>query len=120
MRVGVVGLGRMGAAMAARLRETGATVVGFDLDSARSEVAAPELAAAPVVILSLPDDTAVSAVLARLLPALPPGGVVADTSTLSPLAARRFAADAAARGCAYLDAPVSGGPAGAGAGSLTV
>lgn len=120
MRIGLVGLGRMGAAMSARLRDTGATVAGFDLDPARSEVATPEEAAAPVAILSLPDEAAVAAVLARLLRALPAGAVIADTSTLSPLAARRHAEQAAAAGCAYLDTPVSGGPAGAAAGTLTV
>jgi len=120
MRVGLVGLGRMGAAMAARLRETGATVSGFDRDPARSEVGAPEEVAAPVVILSLPDDAAVRGALDHLLPALPPGAIIADTSTLSPLAARHCAGRAAAAGCSYLDTPVSGGPAGAAAGTLTV
>jgi 3-hydroxyisobutyrate dehydrogenase len=120
MRVGLVGLGRMGAAMAARLRETGATVTGFDSDPARSEVGAPDQAAAPVVILSLPDEAAVAAALDRLLPALPAGAMVLDTSTLSPLAARRFAGQAAEAGVAYLDTPVSGGPAGAATGTLTV
>ena len=120
MRVGLVGLGRMGAAMAGRLVEMGAEVAGFDLDPARGGL--PRLAdvAAPVVILSLPEEKAVGAVLAALLPALPQGAVIADTSTLSPLAARDFAARAAAAGIAYLDAPVSGGPAGAAAGTLTV
>jgi 3-hydroxyisobutyrate dehydrogenase len=72
------------------------------------------------VILSLPQERAVAAVLAALLPALPAGAVVADTSTLDPLAARRFQAEAAAAGIAYLDAPVSGGPAGAAAGTLAM
>lgn len=120
MRVGLVGLGRMGAAMAGRLAATGAEVAGFDLDPARG--GRPSLAeiAAPVVILSLPEDKAVGAVLQALLPVLPAGAVIADTSTLSPIAARDFAAQAAAVGIAYLDAPVSGGPAGAAAGTLTV
>lgn len=120
MRVGLVGLGRMGAAMASRLVETGADVAGYDLDPARGGL--PHLAdvAAPVVILSLPEEKAVAAVLATLLPALPAGAVIADTSTLSPLAARDFAGQASARGIAYLDTPVSGGPAGAAAGTLTV
>ena len=120
MRVGLVGLGRMGAAMAGRLAATGAEVAGFDLDPARG--GRPSLAevAAPVVILSLPEETAVGAVLQALLPVLPAGAVIADTSTLSPIAARDFAARAAGAGIAYLDVPVSGGPAGAAAGTLTV
>jgi 3-hydroxyisobutyrate dehydrogenase len=59
-------------------------------------------------------------VLAELLPALPKGAVVADTSTLSPGAVRDFARQAAGFGCDYLDAPVSGGPAGAAAGTLAM
>jgi 3-hydroxyisobutyrate dehydrogenase len=120
MRVGVVGLGRMGSAMASRLAATGAEVLGHDLDPAKGGLPRLADAAAPVVILSLPDEAAVEAALAALLPALPAGAVVADTSTISPLAARGFAARAAARGVGYLDAPVSGGPAGAAAGTLTV
>jgi 3-hydroxyisobutyrate dehydrogenase len=120
MRVGVVGLGRMGAAMAARLAATSAEVAGFDLDPGKGGLPRPEDAAAPVVILSLPDGAAVGAALARLLPALPAGAVILDTSTISPLAARENAAQAAAAGLGYLDAPVSGGPAGAAAGTLTV
>ncbi len=125
MRVGVVGLGQMGAAMAGRLVARGAEVVGFDLDPGRgvpgmARAGSVGAVAGPAVILSLPDARAVAAVLAALLPALPPGAVVADTSTLEPEAARGFAAQAAARGLHYVDAPVSGGPAGAAAGTLTV
>jgi 3-hydroxyisobutyrate dehydrogenase len=126
MRIGLVGLGRMGSAMARRLAATGAEVAGWDLDPAkRAEagiMAAGELrgTAATLVILSLPHDRAVAGVLADLLPALPPGAVVADTSTLDPMAARRFAAEASALGLHYLDVPVSGGPAGAAAGTLAM
>lgn len=126
MRVGVVGLGQMGGAMARRLAATGAAVAGWDaLPAARQAagaLAVPTLTgvAAELVVLSLPHDRAAADVLAGLLPALPPGAVVADTSTLDPVAVRRFAAQAAAAGCAYLDAPVSGGPAGALAGTLAM
>jgi 3-hydroxyisobutyrate dehydrogenase len=129
MRVGVVGLGQMGLAMAGRLVETGAEVLGFDLDPARREAAAArgvvvadaaDGVAAPVVVLSLPHDRAVEAVLPALFPVLPERAVVADTSTLDPLAARRFADAAAEWGMGYLDAPVSGGPAGAAAGTLAM
>ena len=129
MRIGIVGLGNMGKAMAGRLVSTGAEVVGYDLDAGSVAAAAANGAgiasalagvAAPVVILSLPQEKAVAAVLAELLPALPAGAVVVDTSTLDPLAARGFHAEAAAAGIAYLDAPVSGGPAGAGAGTLAM
>lgn len=120
MRVGLVGLGRMGAAMAARLSGQGIEVAGFDRDPARAGVARLAEVAAPLVLLSLPDEAAVEGVLEALLPALPAGAVVADTSTLSPIAARGFASRAEGAGLHYLDAPVSGGPAGAAAGMLTV
>jgi 3-hydroxyisobutyrate dehydrogenase len=132
--VGVIGLGNMGGGMALRLLDRAMMPIGCDRDAARTAAlaaaggriaASPADAAAPVVLLSLPDAAAVGAVLARLLPALPAGAVIADTSTLDPIAARGFAArgfaaEAAARGCAYLDAPVSGGAAGARAGTLTM
>jgi 3-hydroxyisobutyrate dehydrogenase len=129
MRIGIVGLGNMGLGMAGWLAGTGAAVTGFDLHGP-SVAAALEKGvtiagavagvAAPVVILSLPQERAVEAVLAALLPALEKGAVVVDTSTLDPLAARRFHALAATMGVDYLDAPVSGGPAGAAAGTLAM
>jgi len=124
--VGVIGLGAMGGAMVRRLTGQGLVPAVWD---ARPESVARAVAlgaravpapAEPVVLLSLPDEAAVAAVLAALWTALPPGAVVVDTSTIGPRAARGFAAEAAARGLAYLDAPVSGGPAGAAAGSLTM
>lgn len=127
--VGVIGLGNMGLGMARRLAGQGRAPRAWDLDPARRAAAAAAGAvvadgiagvAAPLVVLSLPNEAAVAAVLAELLPALPPGAVIADTSTLSPGAVRGFAGLAAAAGCGYLDAPVSGGPAGAAAGTLAM
>lgn len=127
--IGLIGLGQMGGAMLRRLRAEGQPVLAFDLDPRlrRAAVAAgatavdsPAGVTAAVVLLSLPQAAAVSAVLDELLPVLPPGAVVADTSTLEPVAARGFAADAARTGIAYLDAPVSGGPAGAESGNLAM
>ena len=123
---GVIGLGAMGGAMVGRLLGQG--VVPAVWDSAPQALAravaagarAVELPADDIVLLSLPHDGAVATTLAALWPALPAGAVIVDTSTISPIAARGFAAEAAARGVAYLDAPVSGGPAGAAAGSLTM
>jgi 3-hydroxyisobutyrate dehydrogenase len=127
--VGLIGLGRMGAAMLGRLVAAGFAVRAHDVAPAAQAAAAAAGAeppgsaagcAAPVLILSLPDAAAVAAVLAELWPALAPGAVVVDCSTLGPAEARGFAAEAAARGFAYLDAPVSGGPAGAAAGTLAM
>ena len=112
--------------MLRRLRETGQGVRGYDLDPGLRAAAgaaaapAPSAVAAPLVLLSLPHAAAVEAVLGALLPHMPPGSVIADTSTLEPAAARRFADMADGAGVAYLDAPVSGGPAGAAAGNLAM
>lgn len=127
--VAVVGLGNMGLAMVRRLAALGEKPRVWDLEPARREAAAGLGAIAPatvagvaqpVVLLSLPNEAAVASVLDELMPALPGDAVVADTSTLSPVAARAFAARAAEGGIAYLDAPVSGGPAGAAAGTLAM
>lgn len=105
--------------MLARLRAAGIDAHGCDRDPARGATPDPAAIAAPVVLLSLPDAAAVDVVLTALLPALPAGAVILDTSTIDPLAARAFAARAAADAIDYCDAPVSGGPAGAAAGTLT-
>jgi len=127
--VAVVGLGNMGMAMVRRLVASGVVPLGWDLDPAKrleagaAGASVPEALAGvarPLVVLSLPEERAAGAVLEALLPALPEGAVVADTSTLAPAAVRGFAARAAESGVAYLDAPVSGGPAGAAAGTLAM
>ena len=132
--VGVVGLGNMGLGMAASLVRAGFTVEGHDLDPARrgpAEAAgirvrdglAAVLAAADALVFSLPYARDVEAVVAA------PGGllerrdrkvVVIDTSTSDPGTSRRLAARLAEAGHGLLDAPVSGGPSGAAAGTLTM
>jgi len=132
-RVGVVGLGRMGAAMAATLGRAGVPVAGFDIDGrARKGAAVAGLevtgdlarlvADCPVLLASLPDDAAVTALVEGPHGILggPAGRLLIDTSTIEPATARSLAARLAAAGHAMLDAPVSGGPAGAAAGTLTV
>jgi 2-hydroxy-3-oxopropionate reductase len=71
---------------------------------------------APIVITMLPDTPDVEAVLSGpdgVLPALRPGSIVIDMSSISPVATRKLAAQVAAQGGAMLDAPVSGGEIGA-------
>jgi 3-hydroxyisobutyrate dehydrogenase len=132
-QVGVVGLGRMGLAMAMPLRRAGVPVVGFDIVAAARDRAMAEgvavagslsdlVADCTIILASLPDDAAVAALVEA------PGGLVEaaagrlliDTSTVEPATSRRLAERLAAAGHAMLDAPVSGGPAGAAAGTLTV
>ena len=127
--VGFVGLGNMGAALAANLVGAGMDLVTHDLAGpARSPAGASfvasldELAAATeVVVLSLPDGAASTSV-ARALSGAPTRrvGVVIDTSTIGVEAAQSIDALLAAVGVAYVDAPVSGGVAGARARTLTV
>ena len=128
MTVGVIGLGNMGGRIARRLVDAGVEVVGFDLDPARAADAgvrpAASLAAlaggAEVVLLSLPDSRAIEAVVAELEAHLRDGQVVVDLSTAAPASTAAIHERLAARGVAYVDAGISGGAAGAEAGTLTI
>lgn len=131
-RVGVVGLGRMGLAMATTLSRAGHAVVGHDVAPAARERALAagvavadglgELAlSAGVIVSSLPDDAAVTALVDGLIEAAPAADLLLiDTSTIEPETSRALAATLREAGHAMLDAPVSGGPAGAAAGTLTM
>ncbi|MCU0983410.1 MAG: NAD(P)-dependent oxidoreductase [Acetobacteraceae bacterium] len=127
MRVAVIGLGAMGLPMARRLVAAGHEVSAWDASDQRRAAAGgiplSEAAAkgAEAVLLSLPHDAAVMAVAEAVLAASPaPGAVVIDCSTVAPETPRRLAPRFAEAGFAWIDAPVSGGPAGAAAGTLTV
>lgn len=127
--VGFVGLGNMGAALAANLVGAGHDLVTHDLAgphrSPEGATFVDDLAAvagrAGTVVLSLPDGAASRAVTGALLDA--PERVVThvvDTSTVGLDPARAIAGALAADGIAYVDAPVSGGVAGARARTLAV
>ena len=128
MTVGVVGLGNMGGRIARRLVDGGEDVVGFDLDAARAAGAGARAAgslaevasAADVVLLSLPDSPAIEAVIDALEDDLREGQVVVDLSTAAPSSTVALHGRLAARGVAYVDAGISGGAAGAEAGTLTI
>ena len=128
MTVGVVGLGNMGGRIARRLVDAGEDVVGFDLDAARAADAGARAAAslselagaADVVLLSLPDSPAIEAVIAAIEGDLSDGQVVVDLSTAAPASTMAIHERLAARGVAYVDAGISGGAAGAEAGTLTI
>lgn len=125
MKVAVIGLGNMGAPMAANLVKAGHQVTGFDLVApcptgvARAESAAATAKGADVVITMLPNGTILRAVAAEVIPAMHPGAVLCDCSTVDVESARAVAAEATAAGLGALDAPVSGGVGGATAGTLT-
>ncbi|MBK8017446.1 MAG: NAD(P)-dependent oxidoreductase [Betaproteobacteria bacterium] len=130
---GFVGVGKMGAPMSGRLLNAGHAVVVHDRDDAavaameksgaqRGGSAAEVASRAETVFLSLPNPDIVREV------ALGPGGViegksvrkVVDFSTIGPRTAALVAKALAERGIAYVDAPVSGGLAGARNGTLAV
>ncbi len=132
-RIAFIGLGNMGRPMALNLKQAGHDVVGFDVfEGARAQAAeaglavadtlAAAVAGAEAVITMLPAGPHVAAVweeggvLAGLTDAQ---AVLIDCSTIDVATSRRLADLAAARGLALLDAPVSGGIQGAGAGTLT-
>jgi 3-hydroxyisobutyrate dehydrogenase len=123
-RIAVIGLGAMGAPMAATLAGAGFDVTGHDTHPARREAlpGAVEtlgaLADREAVILSLPNDAIVRAVVGDLLGILPEGALIIDTSTVAAATAQALAAEAQAAGRRYLDVPVSGGAAGAASGTL--
>ncbi|MDB5463156.1 MAG: 3-hydroxyisobutyrate dehydrogenase, partial [Phenylobacterium sp.] len=77
-------------------------------------------AGAEVFILCVGNDDDVRQVVGQALPAMAPGGVVVDHTTTSAVVAREMAAPAAKDGRAFVDAPVSGGQAGAESGQLTI
>src|SRR6476660_2470098 len=127
--IAFLGLGNMGGPMAANLVAAGHTVHGFDPVPALKEAAeakgvktfdsgAAAVAEADIVISSLPNGAVVKACYDEVLPAAKSGALFIDTSTISVADARDIHVQAAQRGFAQLDAPVSGGVKGATAGTL--
>jgi 3-hydroxyisobutyrate dehydrogenase/2-hydroxy-3-oxopropionate reductase len=131
MNVGFIGLGKMGTPMVERLLGAGHTVHVFNRSSpamdalarngARPEQSSADVAArADVVMTALPTPESVEQVYHQLADAARADQIYADHSTVSPDLNRRCAELLAAKQAAFLDAPVSGGPGGAAAGTLTV
>jgi 3-hydroxyisobutyrate dehydrogenase-like beta-hydroxyacid dehydrogenase len=134
MRVGFIGLGTMGGGMAANLAKAGNELVVHDMNRDAAEpflsnraiwAESPKALAeqVDVVFLSLPGPPEVRAVAtgdSGLIEGLRPGGAVFDLSTNSPTAVRELHAIFAEKGFEFLDAPVSGGPAGAQSGKLAL
>ena len=125
MKIGFIGLGNMGAPMAANLAAAGHDVTGFDLVTPCPqgvEKAANTTAAAcgqDVVITMLPNGDILRAVAAKIIPAMDAGAAFLDCSTVDVESARAVAELAETAGLHALDAPVSGGVGGASAGTLT-
>ena len=125
MKIGFIGLGNMGAPMAANLVAAGHTVTGFDTaapcpDGVSSAASAADAAAdADVVITMLPNGAILRSVAADIHPAMRAGAVHLDCSTVDVDSARTVAEAARAAGLDAVDAPVSGGIGGAAGGTLT-
>ena len=128
--IGFIGLGNMGAPMAANLVRAGHNVHGYDLSAEALHAAAGQgvIAAADApgaarqadtVITMLPAGRHVLAAYEGLLAAAPRGALFIDCSTIDVASARQASAMAEAAGMRALDAPVSGGTGGAAAGTLT-
>jgi 3-hydroxyisobutyrate dehydrogenase len=131
MKVGFIGIGLMGSSMALNVRAKGHEVVVNDL---RREAATPHFEAgctwadsalqvaqaSEVVFTSLPGPREVEAVAENLLAGMRQGATWFDLSTNSPTVVRRLEKRFAEKGIAMLDAPVSGGPAGAKSGQLAL
>jgi 3-hydroxyisobutyrate dehydrogenase len=128
--LGFAGLGRMGGPMSKRLVEAGYSLLGFDAAGTRERLprgatavqSIAELAArADVILLSVPDGTA-SALICDEIAATSNRRVhtVIDLSTIGIAAARQCAITLNGAGVGYVDAPVSGGVAGAVSGTLAL
>lgn len=131
MQIGFIGLGVMGAPMAAHLQSAGhslTTVLNKSplpatLTAAVVQTPAEVASAVEIVILMLPDTPDVERVLLGkegVISGLRLGTLVIDMSTISPIQTLRFAEAVRAAGGTYLDAPVSGGQVGAQNATLTI
>ena len=133
-RIGFVGLGTMGTAMAGHLVRAGHPTTVWNRTSGRAaelvaagarEAATPAALAAEsdVVFTCVSDTPDVEAVLfgeSGLAQGLARGSLLIDCSSISPSATRTFAERLASQGVAYVDAPVSGGSEGAQKATLTI
>jgi 3-hydroxyisobutyrate dehydrogenase len=132
VKVGFIGLGVMGFPMAGHLAAAGHKVAVFNRSSekaqrfvaqhggATSSTVAEAARGCDILALCVGNDDDVRAVVTEALPALAEGAVIVDHTTTSAKIAREMDALAREGGRSFVDAPVSGGQAGAEKGTLTV
>jgi len=131
--IGLIGVGNMGRPFVGRLLEAGYSVIAFDPDpEAVKDIQSPRFRAAKsaqavgdeceTILLSLPSPAALQATIdgCNGLAQSKAARFIVDTSTIGPKAAMDAAERLRAQGRVYVDAPVSGGVAGARAGKLSV
>ncbi len=134
MKVGFVGLGRMGMPMSLRLLQAGHHLTVHNRSSSKVEELvnlgalsgsspAEVTKSSEIVLTCLPDVAAVESVFLGhdgIVRAVAPGQILVDHSTVAPSTSREIAQDAQARGAYFLDAPISGGVERASEGTLTI
>ena len=125
-RIAFIGLGNMGMPMAINLKKAGHEVKAFDtvaaaMETAKAEGMNPAASAveavddAEIIVTMLPNGPIVLKVFEEIVPVAAKGAVIIDCSTIDVASAKQAHAMAEAAGLLPLDAPVSGGTAGAGA-----
>ncbi len=132
-KLGFVGLGIMGAPMAGHLMAAGHQVFAYGRRALPPDLVAKGLvacasskgvaAACELLFIMVPDTPDVGAVLFGengAAEGLSKGQIVIDMSSISPIETKQYGARIEALGCAYLDAPVSGGEVGAKAATLSI
>lgn len=132
MKTAFIGMGVMGFPMAGHLKAAGHDVAVYNRSPEKARrwaekhggaafsTIAEAVAGAEVVLLCVGNDDDVREVVAQVLPAMAEGGVIVDHTTTSAKVAREMSELAAKAGRAFVDAPVSGGQAGAENGQLTI
>src|SRR5690606_21688687 len=135
-KVAFIGLGNMGSPMAVNLVKAGIDIHAFDIsEEARSRARSLNLRVATSVAQAVQNANVVISILPAsqhvedlylgnidtpgLLNHIQPNALVIDSSTIAASTSKKVAAEAKARNIRFMDAPVSGGTAGAAAGSLT-
>lgn len=131
MQVGIIGCGNMGGGMARQLLAAGQNPICFDPNpealgkigqaGAQTATSAQALArASQVIILSLPKAAIVEAVMTDIGAHIGRDTIVLDTSTSEPATSQKMAKTGQSQGYTFVDGPVSGGPAAANAGTMTM
>jgi 3-hydroxyisobutyrate dehydrogenase/2-hydroxy-3-oxopropionate reductase len=132
MSVGFIGLGNMGQGMADNLLAKGAEPIVYTRTQSKIEAmiergadgassSADLVSKVDVVLACLPSvQTSMDVIVGEIVPALEPGQIVVDHSTVDIVTSRQCAQAVEDKGAMFIDAPISGGPTGAEAGTLAI
>ncbi len=132
MQIGFIGLGVMGHPMAGHLAKAGHAVQVFNRSAGKAkawsaehvgtahDTAVQAAEGCEIVVLCVGNDDDVRGLVADILPVMAKGAIIVDHTTTSAKLAKAMALQAMALGRSFLDAPVSGGQAGAVNGALTI